>query len=55
MKAQNAIKAPRKVVRGDSAAMRTWAAETGVECPACGIVPRHVVDAYLDAHQDVAS
>lgn len=52
VKAQNAIKAPRKVIPGDSAAMRTWAAEAGVECPQFGIVPRRVVDAYLDAHQD---
>jgi hypothetical protein len=41
--------------RATPAEIRGWAAGNGVVCPARGIVPRHVVDAYLDAHAEAAS
>lgn len=41
--------------RATPAEIRAWAAGMRVPCPPRGIVPRHVVDLYLDAHEDVAS
>jgi hypothetical protein len=34
----------------DSAAVRAWARDHGVDCPPTGTVPRRVLQAWLDAH-----
>lgn len=34
-----------------AAQVRRWAKQAGVDCPARGQVPQHVVDAYQDAHK----
>lgn len=39
----------------DAKTVRAWAAANGVDCPTRGKVPRHVVDAYLDAHEQGAA
>jgi hypothetical protein len=42
-------KAPRRKVDYDSRAVRAWARETGVDCPATGRVPKAVVDQWTAA------
>lgn len=55
VKAKDALGRNRVVVNANSPTMRAWAAENGVACPARGKVPRSVIEAYQDAHEDVAS
>lgn len=45
------IEAPAETPSYDAKTVRAWAAANGVDCPRTGRVPRHVVDAYLDAHE----
>lgn len=41
---------PAPVAKPESAAIRTWARENGLDVPVRGIVPKAIVEAYFEAH-----
>jgi len=45
------VKKPRSAPAYDAPAVRAWAAASGLQCPAVGRVPKHVLDAWQQ-HQD---
>lgn len=49
------VTTPRAERAEDLKAIRAWATSSGIDCPSRGPLPRHVVDAYLTAHQDVTA
>ena len=44
------VPTPDGMSSAERAAIRVWAAQQGIECPAKGKLPRHVVEQYEAAH-----